>query len=126
MDQSPLSKLPRELRDLIYDASLKLEHPIRVTVNDQRQIDFRVNEDTLGIMNTCKQMESEALECLLANHTIIVQEQTPSKVKSVVRSLFDSIGDRAMAAMRSLSIRMMKRNRLTHRSSFWQKSSFQI
>ncbi|KAK5738763.1 hypothetical protein LTR17_005698 [Elasticomyces elasticus] len=70
MDSSPLARLPRELRDTIYEQVLRHEYPLRLSRMEKgwwnRYGDI-VN--SLGILRVCKQLYAEAALSLYSTNT---------------------------------------------------------
>ncbi|KAK3614770.1 hypothetical protein LTR56_027032 [Elasticomyces elasticus] len=61
MDSSPLARLPRELRDTIYEQVLRHEKPLRLSRMEKGWWNWNGDiVNSLGILRVCKQLYAEA------------------------------------------------------------------
>ncbi|KAK5115831.1 hypothetical protein LTR85_009425 [Meristemomyces frigidus] len=61
MDHSPLSRLPAELRNRIYELALHQDTPVRARFANQRpRLQFKYTDNALALVRSCKQIRAES------------------------------------------------------------------
>ncbi|KAK5124171.1 hypothetical protein LTR85_001874 [Meristemomyces frigidus] len=108
MDDSPLAKLPAELRNHIYTLVLKRNTPYGVT-SAYNLIDIVLErtggeKHTLGMSATCKALHAECTPFFYAENQFIIKCPVRQELLSLVRKFKNTIGVRNATALRSITV----------------------
>ncbi|KAK5704759.1 hypothetical protein LTR17_021624 [Elasticomyces elasticus] len=104
MDSSPLARLPRELRDTIYEQVLRHEYPLRLSRMEKGW--WNRNGDivnSLGILRVCKQLYAEAALSLYSTNEFDLC-MSYSKKRSVFSEFLVNIGTTNARALRHVTL----------------------
>ena len=84
MENSPLRKLPAELRNQIYELVLTEKYPIVTSkgLDYRRQITYLGKRHQMGITRTCKEIHAESANLFHALNTFVLQISQYSLIKS--------------------------------------------
>jgi hypothetical protein len=115
MDASPLSRLPAEIRNIIYE--LVLEDPEETVLGPAdsqkpgRKLKLalaqrRALDSTANLTRTCKAVRKETVELFYAikYFCIVLPFSDALRLRTLLNDFFDTIGPRNAAALRSLAI----------------------
>ena len=91
----------------LLDDSLKFEPSTCITVDRKGDLHFRMVADNVTRKKTLDEIDSDALEGLFAQGQVLIQEHTSAKATTVIKTLFDKIDEKVIAAMTFVGIHVV-------------------
>lgn len=93
MNNSPFFKLPREVRDSIWDFALHSTKPILVKVSKRRTgLDF-YGSPSSSLFRTCEQAGAEASERIIPNNHFVIKQRYAAEVARIQELLYARGGE---------------------------------
>ena len=99
MDEKVWDFKPPKMKGLL-DDSLKFEPSTCITVDRKGGLHFRIVANNVTRKKTLDEIDSDALESLFAQGQVLIQEHTSAKATTVIKTLFDKIDEKVIAAMK--------------------------
>lgn len=120
MDNSPLTRLPAELRNQIYEYVVTLPYKVWTTIYDEREdgvqdTSFSINvlqsfRNTLAISSVCLQIREEsqyltwACNSFFLDHALYCCPGEPEHHRKLIRAFLDAIGPQTAHALRDVCV----------------------
>ena len=105
MDYSPFARLPRELRDHVYDLVLLSPQPIPIIRNDEDHfIVLDTPHKSTALTQTCQQIRQESTKRLYAINAFSIKRYWAAQAAADLHYFLDSVGENNIAALQSVEI----------------------